>query len=208
LTCFAIKQVDMIKKILIGLIVLFILFTLYTKTMASEKTEKQQYTLVKEENIFEIRYYPAAHFATVYSSAASYRELSSSGFRQLAGYIFGGNETKTQIPMTSPVHMDINSSRSSMSFVMPSHMGNDELPGPNDASVTLEQTEAEYVAAIRFSGYASDSSIKKYAEKLANLLEKEGYSYYGNFRYLGYNPPYQIFGRKNEIIVSVNWPKK
>lgn len=40
---------------------------------------------------------------------------------------------------------------------------------------------------------------------LERLLFEKGIEYYGNFRYLGYNPPYQLIGRKNEIIVSVKW---
>jgi hypothetical protein len=31
---------------------------------------------------------------------------------------------------------------------------------------------------------------------------------YGHYRFLGYNPPYQLFGRRNEIIVSVEWKEK
>lgn len=68
--------------------------------------------------------------------------------------------------------------------------------------------DSEYIAAIRFRGYASNRGIKKYAEKLRKLLEKNEIEYYGNFRYLGYNPPYQFIGRRNEVIVSVNLSEK
>jgi len=173
--------------------------------MASVKTEEQKYKVVQSQKDFEIRFYPSATLATVYSSAKSYKELSGNGFRTLAGYIFGGNESDTRISMTSPVHMDINNSKSSMSFVMPSLYNMENLPKPNDSSVKLEKTDEEYVAAIRFSGYASDADIKSYSENLRNLLNEKGIAYYGNFRFLGYNPPYQFFGRRNEIIVSVKW---
>lgn len=176
--------------------------------MASAKTEEQKYKVVQSEKDFEIRFYPSATLATVYSSARSYRELSGNGFRTLAGYIFGGNGSDTRISMTSPVHMDINNSKSSMSFVMPSSYNMENLPKPNDSDVKLEKTDDEYVAAIRFSGYASDIDIKSYSEKLRTLLNENGIAYYGNFRFLGYNPPYQFFGRRNEIIVSVKWSGK
>jgi hypothetical protein len=29
----------------------------------------------------------------------------------------------------------------------------------------------------------------------------------GNHRYLGYNPPYQVVGRRNEIIVTIDWKR-
>lgn len=172
------------------------------------KTEEQSYKVVHSEKEFEIRFYPSATLATVYSEARSYKELSGPGFRKLAGYIFGGNESDTKISMTSPVHMDINNSRSSMSFVMPSSLKKDNLPKPEDPGVIIEKTEDEYVAAIRFSGYASDEDIRTYSEKLKNLLIEKGINFYGNFRYLGYDPPYKFIGRRNEIIVSVNWTEK
>jgi hypothetical protein len=61
------------------------------------------------------------------------------------------------------------------------------------------------VAAIRFGGYASEKDIRNYSERLKSLLEAKGINWYGNFRYLGYNPPFQPFGRRNEIIVNVGW---
>lgn len=168
-------------------------------------TERQKFRLIQSEKEFDIRYYPPATLATVYTSANSYKEISSPGFRKLAGFIFGGNETNTKISMTAPVHMDINDSRSAMSFVMPSAYENKTLPAPNDSNVILEKSEAEYVAVINFKGYATDAKIEHYSEKLKSLLIERGISFHGNFRFLGYNPPYQFVGRRNEIIVSVNW---
>jgi hypothetical protein len=60
------------------------------------------------------------------------------------------------------------------------------------------------VAAISFSGFASQDAIKKHITILENILKEKHLSYYGHFRYLGYNPPYQLFGRRNEIIVSID----
>ncbi|MGF1583825.1 MAG: heme-binding protein [Bacteroidales bacterium] len=174
-----------------------------TTAMASGKTEEQKYTVVSSNEEFEIRFYPSATLAKVYMTANSYREISGPGFRTLAGYIFGGNESETKISMTAPVHMDISGDRSSMSFVMPSSYNPDNLPRPDDTRVIIEKTEDEHVAVIKFSGYASDTKIKKQSEKLRNLLVENGIEYYGNFRYLGYNPPYQFINRRNEIIVSV-----
>ncbi len=189
------------RKLLITITALLIIQSL--TTMAFAETEKQKYRVVSSEKEFEIRFYPSAILATVYSDARNYKELSTPGFRKLAGYIFGGNETDTKISMTSPVHMDMNSA--SMSFVMPSSFSEENLPKPDDPGVKIERTDDVYVAAIRFGGYASDKDISNYSEKLKTMLEEKGISWYGNFRYLGYNPPFQPFGRKNEIIVNVEW---
>ncbi len=184
------------------LIVLFIVFQTYL-SMASGNSETQAYKIVRSEKDFEIRFYPSTTMATITSSAKSYKELGSSGFNKLAGFIFGGSKKQQKIAMTSPVHMDINDSVSTMSFVMPAEYDKDNLPVPNNADVKIRTTSDEYVAAIRFGGFASDKDIKENMEKLENALKNNSISYSGQFRFLGYNPPYQLFGRRNEIIVTV-----
>ena len=172
------------------------------------KTETQPYRILKSENDYEIRLYPPATMASISINVNSYKELSSSGFRKLASYIFGGNQSNENIAMTSPVHMDISDSKSTMSFVMPVNYNQDNLPKPNDSLITLTTTKEEYVAAIRFGGYANDGEIKKYASKLEMALKANGIVYFGNFRFLGYNAPFQFWARKNEIIVNVIWDLK
>lgn len=193
------------KVILVSIfviIVLIIVFQSYT-LMSAKKTEEQKYTVIRQEKDFEIRFYPAATMATIHSAAKTYKELSGPGFRKLAGYIFGGNAGETQISMTAPVHIDINDSVSTMSFVMPSAYNESNLPKPNSPGIIIKNTSEEYVAVLQFGGFASDDELKFYSEKLQNLLKEKGITTYGHFRYLGYNPPFQLIGRRNEIIVSV-----
>ena len=174
--------------------------------MASvNKTEEQKYTVIQKDQNFEIRFYPSATLATIKSDAKTYKELSGPGFGKLAGYIFGGNENKTQISMTSPVQMNINDTISTMSFVMPSSYNQSNLPKPNNPDVILNETADEYVAAIQFGGFASDKELTFYSEKLKNILKEKGIKTYGNTRFLGYNPPFQLVGRRNEIIISIEW---
>lgn len=192
-------------KISFLILILLIVSIPLLMALSTNRIEKQKYRVVKKERDFEIRYYPSAIFATIRSSAKSYRELSSSGFRKIAGYIFGNNESGSKIAMTSPVHMDINNRESSMSFVMPSEFEIEKLPRPADQSVEIHQSPAEYTAAIEFGGYANDEKIQAYANQLIQALNKKGIKAIGNVRYLGYNPPYQFVGRKNEVIVAVEW---
>jgi len=198
------KTFIVLTAIVIVTIVLFQSFTL----MSTNKTEEQKYTVILNDKDFEIRFYPSATIATINSNAKTYKELSGPGFRKLAGYIFGGNETNTSISMTSPVHMNINDSGSSMSFVMPSSYNQENLPKPNDPNVIIQKTPEEYVAVIQFGGYASDKDLVFYSEKLQGILKEKGITSYGHARYLGYNPPFQVVNRRNEIIVSVNWKKE
>jgi hypothetical protein len=173
--------------------------------MPFNKTEQQKYRLVKEYDHFQIRFYPSATVATINSNAKTYRELASPGFRKLAGYIFGGNDANKNISMTAPVHMDINDSVSKMSFVMPSVYAKENLPQPNDPSVIIKNTPDEYLAVIKFGGYASDKKLKLYSEKLQNFLKEKNIIAIGNYIYFGYNPPYQFINRKNEIAVAIEW---
>lgn len=185
------------------LILLLVLFQIYT-TMSIHKTETQAYKVIRVEENFEIRYYPVAMMAMISSTSKSYRDLGSSGFGKLAKYIFGGNDEKKQIAMTSPVHMDINDTTSTMAFVLPSGYNQDNLPKPNDSSIAIRASEPEYVAAVKFGGFASTDRINKHIAILQESLKEAGLSHHGNFRFLGYNPPYQIFGRRNEVIVALN----
>jgi hypothetical protein len=107
--------------------------------------------------------------------------------------------------MTTPVHMDFQENGSSMAFVMPAGYDESNLPRPNDPAVKIKKTDVEYVAALRFGGFASDETISRNMKKLEELLNQKGIKSKGHFRYLGYNPPYQLVGRRNEIIVSIEW---
>jgi hypothetical protein len=194
-----------IALMIVGIIAaVFIIFQIYT-TMSTSKSETQAYKVIQIEKEFEIRHYPSATMALVTSSLKSYRELGNTGFRKLAGYIFGGNKENKRIAMTSPVHMEISDTVSSMSFVMPTSYNKDNLPQPNNSEIKIKVSEPEYVAALQFGGFATTSRIEKHKAQLKKLLEDKGISYYGNFRYLGYNPPFQLFGRRNEVIVAIHY---
>ncbi|MCC7030373.1 MAG: heme-binding protein [Chitinophagaceae bacterium] len=195
------------KIALIGMgitVVLFIVFQIYI-TMTTNKAETQLYQLIQAEKDFEIRFYPSSTMAVITSSAKTYRELGKVGFAKLAAYIFGGNKDKMQIAMTSPVHMDIGDGLSSMSFAMPAKYNRSNLPVPDNADVRIVSSPDEFVAAITFDGFPSQEVIEKQTALLKNALNERHLSFYGPFRFLGYNPPYQLAGRRNEIIVALNW---
>ena len=196
------KRKKLMAYILLAVAILFILFQSFVY-MSTNKTKEQPYTVLEKDGDIEIRLYPSATLATVQSKAKSYSEMASPGFRTLAGYIFGGNESETQIAMTSPVQMDINDSLSSMSFVMPEGYDMNNLPKPNNSQVILSQTEEQVMAAIRFSGFADDEAREKHKQELLNYLNSKGIQTKGNFKFLGYNPPNQLVGRRNEVVIEI-----
>ena len=60
------------------------------------------------------------------------------------------------------------------------------------------------VAGLQKAGYASDDKIKEKSQELQNLISREKLTKVGTFQYLGYNPPWKVIGRKNEIAVEIN----
>jgi hypothetical protein len=190
-----------ISLILVGIFIVFQSFI----AVNAVKTEKQKFRVILKEDRFEIRFYPSATLATIYSNATNYKGLASNGFRKLARYIFGGNEQKQSISMTAPVIMNMTEKGSTMSFVMPEKYNNNELPTPNDKSIDIQQSKPVYVASISFSGYATDAKIKSNKEQLEQMLKDKHIKMVGEYSFLGYNAPYDFFGRTNEIIIPIEW---
>ncbi len=193
------------KVYFIVILVLIIVVFIAYKSFAKNNVEEQPYQVVKVYDSFEVRFYPSATIASINSNAKTYKDLGSSGFRKLANYIFGGNKENKSIAMTAPVYMDINDTQSTMSFVMPKDYHRKNLPNPNDSTIIIKETESVYVAVIKFGGFASDAKIKEHTDTLKKLLLEKRISFYGNFFYLGYNPPFQLVNRRNEILVNIKW---
>lgn len=188
-----------------GIGFIFLMIQSYKLVSSNLKTENQKYRLVHQEAKFEIRFYPAATFAKIYSQGTNYKSVASSGFNKLAGYIFGGNDQNKSIAMTAPVRMEIGDKGSTMSFVMPEKYQESDLPKPKDSGVHIVKSSPQYVAVIRFGGYADDEKIKEKRDELLDLIQKKGINVMGEYSFLGYNAPFQFWGRKNEVVIPVAW---
>ena len=171
---------------------------------------KSQYNIethafkVKEKyDTFEIRTYEKALFTSVKLPNNSFKDAASNGFSVLAGYIFGGNDRKEKIAMTSPVKMSIQDSMT-MLFMVPHKFKKETLPLPNDSKIEFKEEAEKTVAAIGFGGWANAKKIDRYKKELSAALDAKGISYSNRFFFLGYNAPYEVFNRKNEIIVELN----
>ncbi|MFY0673331.1 MAG: heme-binding protein [Bacteroidia bacterium] len=192
------------KAIFITLGIVLLIFIIIQAFAMSNRSsiEEYSYKVVETYDGFEIREYEASLFTSVKMATNKYEQASSAGFRVLAGYIFGNNSESQKIAMTSPVAMTMNDSMTMM-FMVPKNIEKDELPKPNDSRIILQEEPAKTVAAIRFSGWANNNKLEKYKKKLSDLLEIENIAHTGNFMYLGYNPPYDVVNRKNEVIVEI-----
>jgi len=169
---------------------------------SSANTEQHEYEVIKKYDNFEIRQYKPALFSSVTLNVNTYKESSNQGFRILAGYIFGANERNENIPMTTPVAMEIDSN-AKMMFMVPSAYQEDNLPKPDNQNIIFEKQDAKIMAVVRFSGWANDEKIEKYKSILATALGEKSINFKNKFIYLGYNPPYELINRRNEVAVEL-----
>jgi hypothetical protein len=40
---------------------------------------------------------------------------------------------------------------------------------------------------------------------LLKLIQKKGIKVAGEYSFLGYNAPFQFWGRKNEVVIPIDW---
>lgn len=188
--------------IILGVIILaFLIFQAYF--MYSQKDiEMHQYKTIKTVHNVEIRKYESALFTSVKLGTGDYDKAGSEGFKALGGYIFGSNETKQNIAMTSPVNMSLEDSVT-MQFMVPKQYKKEGLPKPNQKDIEFKQMPEKTVAAITFGGWANKEKIEKYKKVLKAALDKNNINYTNNFSFLGYNAPFEVFNRKNEVIVEL-----
>lgn len=187
--------------VLVVLLVLFVVSQLWAQSQV-KGIETYPYTVDKTYDGFEVRTYAKANFIYVTMDAKTYAKGSSKGFRTLAGYIFGGNDRQQKIAMTSPVVMNMDSDVT-MKFLVPAEYSMDQLPKPDNAEVRFATEKERTMAAITFGGFANDGTIKQHKDELFQLLDAAGIQHTGQWSFLGYDPPFKLVGRKNEVVVEV-----
>jgi hypothetical protein len=188
--------------ILLAVILIAFIFVQLYLINGQRKIERYPYVVIKKYKQFEIRSYETTLFTSVKLSTKGYKNSSSKGFSILAGYIFGNNDRNEKIAMTSPVSMSLDDSMTMM-FMVPKNFNKNMLPKPNQSGIEFKEEPAKTVAAISFSGWANDTKIEKYKQDLKAALDAEGIKYSNRFYFFGYNAPFEVFNRKNEVIVEL-----
>ena len=182
---------------------LFISFVTSVMTTQAIAIEEPVYQVEKawEAEQIEIRAYAPRIMAVT-----GMNEDSDSGFRVLAGYIFGGNAEEQKIAMTAPVQQTM-AGEKEMAFMMPAEYALKDLPQPEDQRVSFREAPAFTAAVIQFSGWASAEKADENWQQLKRFLIAEGIDITGEPTLNQYNPPWTLpFMRRNEIIVPVAFP--
>ena len=192
------SKIIWIPTAVIGLIALIILAMSFT----SKGIETPEYKVLKNIEDVEIRLYPNMIVAKTALQGNSFDKQGSNGFRTIAGYIFGGNDKNQKIAMTSPVVMSMGDS-ATMYFVMPKSYKQSDLPTPSSPQVKIIEESAKTLAVVSYGGFSSDEKIENYRAKLATILTKNEIKTKGDFMFMGYNAPWDVIDRKNEVAIEV-----
>lgn len=134
----------------------------------------------------------------------------NSGFRALAGYIFGDNDQGEKMRMTAPVESRASADPdlSTYSFVMERKYSLATLPRPENTGIRLLERPERVVAVRRFSGRWTDRNFRRHLDELLQDLENAGIKTSGGPEQARYNSPFTpSFLRRNEVIIPVEWSK-
>ncbi|NJK88433.1 MAG: heme-binding protein [Myxococcales bacterium] len=175
--------------------------------------EQPSYRVEEAEGPIEIRTYGKLVVAEVERTGARWTAVNE-GFMPLARYIFGSDRPGEKIAMTAPVtQQPVETSAGSrptswqVRFIMPSKHDLETLPRPANGDVRLRELSGGRMAAIRFSGIATDERVADHEKKLFAWLEERGLQASALPTYAYYNDPFTPgFLRRNEILVPVKGP--
>jgi hypothetical protein len=183
--------------------------------------ETPGYEVLEHDEPFELRRYSGYITANVRVAAENSRRAMSAGFNPLAGYIFGNNHASDHISMTAPVTAGrvccqriamtapVTARQSQeeyvVSFTMPAEYSMEDLPVPNDASVSLETVDPHVAAVIRFSGHLTQEMADEAEARLADWISSRGLEPAGEAIVAQYDDPSKPgFARRNEVMIAVD----
>ncbi|CAL4869402.1 hypothetical protein MMA231_03694 (plasmid) [Asticcacaulis sp. MM231] len=180
--------------------------------------EEPAYTASQTDGDCELRDYPSLIAAEVTVSGERQPALNT-GFRLLAGYIFGDNVQKHKVAMTAPVIQAPHSEKISMTapviqqasaegwvvrFIMPGGYTLDTLPIPNNPRVRLVTLPPARFAVVRFSGLGQARDIETQTDVLEVYVQRHKLKAMGAVLMARYDPPWTLwFLRRNELMMPV-----
>ena len=193
---------------------LLLTFALTSLSMPSRAIEAPDYKIVREVEGIEVRQYSAYTVAEVVVPGPA-AEAGAEAFRILAGYIFGKNKgdrkfamtapvmqaaVPTKLEMTAPVTQTAVASGFLVQFALPKGVSAASAPEPLDARIHIREVPPSLLAAIRYSGFWSESNYNEHLARLQEALRGASLAWTGEPVYSRYDAPVTPwFMRRNEI---------
>ncbi len=181
-------------------------------------TEEPHYDVIAQTGPLEIRRY-APRIAAETTVPGEQSAALSTGFRRIAGYIFGGNTTHASIAMTAPVAQSSSETIAmtapvaqspaadgawTIRFFMPAKYTMETLPTPTDQQVRLVPVPSETLAVLRFTGSTGAEAVATRQVELSQALAATEWHAAGPAFAWFYDPPWTLpFLRRNEVAVAV-----
>jgi hypothetical protein len=178
--------------------------------------EAPPYRVERAEGAVELRAY-APHLVAEVTVGGDRSAAVGTGFRILAGYIFGGNAEGREIAMTVPVSQTpelpagaAGTLRAAaegpwtVRFMMPSEFRPSTLPPPEDGRIRFVTTRAERQIVARFSGFPSTGAFERQAAALREMAAAWGVETTGAPHLYYYDDPFTLpWNRRNEIAYTL-----
>ncbi|KAJ8637671.1 hypothetical protein MRB53_011938 [Persea americana] len=164
--------------------------------------ESPKYQILKRTASYEVRKYDP--FVVVETKGD--KLSGSTGFNDVAGYIFGKNSTSEKIPMTTPVFTQANNSESStisIQIVLPLEKSLGNLPDPTKEEVRLRRVEGGVAAALKFSGKPTEEIVCEKERILRAAVLRDGLKPREGCLLARYNDPGHTwsFLMRNEVLI-------
>ena len=201
---------------------------LISKGVVAAETEEPDYTVLMQEDDFELRRYDEQLVAQTWVSGDQ-DSASREGFKVFADYIFGnhtapsGERSKIsmtapvtmqsqanskdnasqKIAMTAPVSMQQSDGKWRVQFTMPSQYTMQTLPKPNNPNVEIIEVPAQTYGVIKFSWWAGEDKVAEKTEALRAWMQDQNLAITGEPELARYNPPWTLpFMRRNEVMIA------
>ena len=126
--------------------------------------ETPDYSILYKAAQYEVRSYQP-YLVSETSQPSGAGPASGSGFQELAGYLFGGNEASESMAMTTPVFtkpaIGMGAPDSAkMQFVMERRYSQDSVPAPKAGAKIVTRTEEGGIKAVAtFAGFPLDFEV-------------------------------------------------
>jgi hypothetical protein len=169
--------------------------------------EMPPYRVEATDGAREVRSY-GPHLLAEVTVSGDRSGAASSGFRILAGYIFGRNDAGEKIAMTVPVGMapqgEPGGKTWTMTFMMPEAFPRERLPAPDDTRIRFVDDPGGRMVVERFSGWPDEDDLWTRTEALRAWAEGQGLTVTGAPRFFFYDAPMTLpWRRRNEVALAV-----
>ncbi|KAL2082168.1 hypothetical protein ACEWY4_021986 [Coilia grayii] len=155
---------------------------------------------------YEVRRYECAKWVSTTLKGTQADAAMKEGFSRLFKYIQGENEKKEKVDMTAPVTCRIEpgvgpecESTFTVSFFIPQQNQADP-PKPTSPNIFIENRPELTVFVRTYGGFSNDQMFSDEFQKLVECLRRDSVEFLQEPYYrAGYDPPFKLTNRKNEV---------